>query len=150
SILGTGRCRWRDVNGPVLNTGTVRRAHPRWQLEPSARQRLVLEPEAETTAQPARPVDAVLALTPPHYVDVTAGLVGPLDVGMPDAIAAHLAAAPAVTAGEAAALGAELERRAKVIGLTGRVPLPLPPQKTELRTCAPVPRLELLLASVRV
>ena len=149
-ILSTGRCRWREVNGPELSAGPVRRAMPRWQLETGARQRLVIELEPETVGGPAPPLDAVLGLMPPYYVDVTAGLTGPLDLGLPDAIAARLAAAPSVSATEAAALAVALEHRVKAIGFADRVPLPKPALKTELRARAPVPRLELLLAPVRI
>ena len=97
-----------------------------------------------------QPLDAVLGLAPPYYVDVTAGLTGPLDLGLPDAIAARLAAAPSVNAAEAAALAVALEHRVKAIGLADRVPLPKPAQKTELRATAPIPRLELLLGPVRI
>ena len=45
-ILSTGRCRWREVNGPQLSAGPVRRAMPRWQLETGARQRLAIETRA--------------------------------------------------------------------------------------------------------
>ena len=150
SILSTGRCRWREVNGPVLTAGPVRRAVPRWQLDPGARQRLVIELEPETVGGPAPPLDAVLGLVPPYYVDVTAGLAGPLDLGLPETIAARLAAAPTVSATEAAAVAVALEQRLKAIRLEDRVPLPKPAQKTELRAIAPVPRLELLLAPVRI
>ncbi|HEU0060057.1 MAG TPA: DEAD/DEAH box helicase [Hyphomicrobiaceae bacterium] len=149
-ILSTGRCRWREVNGPELNAGPVRRARPRWRLDTGARQRLVIELEPETVGGPAPPLDAVLGLVPPYYVDVSAGLTGPLDLGLPEAIAARLAVAPSVSAAEAAALAVALEPRVKAMGLTDRVPLPKSALKTEVRTTAPVPRLELLLASVRI
>ena len=115
----------------------MRRAVPRWQLDTGARQRLAIELEPETADGPAQPPDAVLGLAPPYYVDVTAGLTGPLDLGLPDAIAARLAAAPSVNAAEAAALAVALEHRVKAIGLADRVPLPKPALKT---SCAP-PRL---------
>jgi len=147
-ILSTGRCRWREVNGPELSAGPVRYAMLRWRLDTGARQRLLIELEPETGPTPA--LDAVLGLVPPYYVDVTAGLTGPLDLGLPEAIAARLAAAPSVSPGEAAAIAVALEHRLKAIGLADRVPLPKSALKTELRTTAPVPRLELLLASVRI
>ena len=149
-ILSTGRCRWGEVNGPELSAGPMRRARLRWRLDAGARQRLVIELEPETVAGPAAPLDAVLGLVPPYYVDVGAGLTGPLDLGLPEAIAARLAAAPSVSAAEATALAVALEQRAKAIGLADRVPLPKSAQKTELRAVAPVPRLELMLAPMRI
>jgi superfamily II DNA or RNA helicase len=149
-VLSTGRCRWREVNGPALSAGPARRALPRWQLDTGARQRLVIELEPETVGGPAPPLDAILGLVPPYYVDVAAGLTGPLELGLPDALAAKLAAAPPVAAAEAAALCLALESRLTAIGLADRVPRPKPVQKTELRATTPVPRLELLLAPVRV
>jgi superfamily II DNA or RNA helicase len=149
-ILSTGRCRWREVNGPELSAGPVRRALAHWQLDTGARQRLVIKLEPETAGGPVPPLDAVLGLAPPYYVDVTAGLTGPLDLGLPDAIAARLAAAPSVSAAEAAALAVALEHRVKAIGLADHVPLPKSAQKTEVRATAPVPRLELLLAPVLI
>jgi superfamily II DNA or RNA helicase len=149
-ILSTGRCRWCEVNGRELRAGPVRRAMPRWRLDTGARQRLVIEFEPETVGGPAPPVDAVLGLAPPYYVDVTAGLTGPLDLGLPEAIAARLATAPSVSAAEAAELAVALEQRVKAIGLGDRIPLPKSALKTALRPIAPVPRLELLLAPVRI
>ncbi len=39
-ILATGRCHWRDLNGPVLSVGEARVAQLAWQRQPGGRQRL--------------------------------------------------------------------------------------------------------------
>ena len=75
---------------------------------------------------------------------------GPLDLGLPDAVAARVAATPAVTSAEAAAFTVALGRRLASSGLEDRIPLPMPPQKTEVRAIPPQPRLELLIAPVRL
>ncbi|MEZ0305311.1 MAG: SNF2-related protein, partial [Hyphomicrobiaceae bacterium] len=150
-MLGTARCRWGQVNGPVLNVGPARRATLRWRLGTGARQSLVIELEAETAkGDEAFKIDAVLATSPPFYVDLAACLAGPLDLGLPDAVAARVAATPAVTSAEAAAFTVALGRRLASSGLEDRIPLPMPPQKTDVRAIPPQPRLELLIAPVRL
>lgn len=150
-LLGTGRCRWGEVNGPVLSAGPARRARLQWRQEAGARQSLVVEPDEMTvTGDTTAKIDAVLATSPPHYVDLGTGLVGPLDLGLPDAVAARVAAMPSVTSAEAAAFTLALGRRLAASGLDDRIPLPAPPQKTEVRRASPRPRLELYMAPVRL
>ncbi len=151
-MLGSGRCRWGDVNGPVLSAGPTHRAHLEWRQEAGARQSLVIEAEdvsAERGGAELK-IDTVLATAPPHYVDLGAGLVGPLDLGLPDTVAARLAATPSVTSAEAAAFTVALGRRLASSGLADRIPLPMQPQKTVVRAVTPQPRLELYLAPVRL
>jgi len=92
----------------------------------------------------------VLPTAPPYYLAADAGLIGPLDLGLPPALAARLAEAPAVTSAEAAQFAALLDQRLAATPARNRVPLPQSPRTTELRAVTPVPRLELYLGDVRL
>ena len=147
-ILATGRCRYNSVHGPVLTQGAARQAAPQWRRTPNGRQRLTLE--LTQTEGEQQVCDTVLALEPPHYVDVATQLVGPLACGLPDRLVTQLVSAPEVTAAEAALFSTAFDRRLETIGLSGRVPLPMPAMKSESRRVTPTPRLELFLADVKI
>jgi superfamily II DNA or RNA helicase len=160
SILMTGRCRWKEVSGPVLSEGPARRAGLAWRIERGARQSLVIEPDASEphavepdggtagTQAKTLQIDAVLAASPPFYVDLGAGLAGPLDLGLPDAVAAHVASGPSLTGTEAEAFSIALQRHLHGGTIALRIPLPMPTPNTEVRAITPQPRLELLVAPV--
>jgi hypothetical protein len=150
-ILGTGRCRLGSVQGPVLSESPARVARPRWVRGsgPAGRQRLIFEAEPDADGV-VEAFDAVLPLAPPYYLDATSGLTGPLETGLPPALAARLAEAPEVSSSEAAQLGAMLGQRIAASGATAFVPLPATPQKAEMRQVRPVPRLELYIGDVRI
>jgi len=147
-ILDTGRCRHGDVHGPVLREGRARPASARWLLQQNGRQRLIFEAAEDDSA--ARPFEIVLPIAPPYYVDMEAGLVGPIACNLPDRMAQRLAAAPEVAPVEAAAFAGVLEHRLAAKGLGGRLPLPSAPLKTETRHVKPAPRLHLFLADARL
>ena len=92
----------------------------------------------------------MLPLSPPFYVAACSGTAGPLDLGLPPALAARLAEAPVVSSSEATQLAALLPKRLAALPGKQHVPLPEVPNKTETRKVAPVPRLELYLGDVRV
>ena len=147
-ILDTGRCRHGDIHGPVLREGQVRPASARWLLQKNGRQRLVFEAAESDSA--AMPFTIVLPIAPPYYVDLEAGLVGPIACDLPDRMAQRLAAAPEIAPVEAAAFAGVLEHRLAAKGLNGRLPLPSAPLKTETRHVKPSPRLHLFLGDVRL
>jgi hypothetical protein len=146
-ILDTGRCRHGGVHGPVLREGRARPASAHWLLQKNGQQRLIFE-AAEGDA--ARPFESVLPIAPPYYVDMEAGLVGPIACNLPDRMAHRLAAAPEIAPVEAAAFAGVLGHRLAAAGLGGRLPLPSAPLKTETRHLKPAPRLHLFLADARL
>lgn len=150
-ILSTGRCRLGSVQGPALQEGPAMPAHLRWVREDGSAggQRLIMEAEPDADGVVSE-FDAVLPLSPPFYVAASSGTAGPLDLGLPPALAARLAEAPVVSSSEAAQLAALLPKRLAALPAKQHVPLPEVPNKTETRNAAPVPRLELYLGDVRV
>ncbi len=86
--LQTGRCRLRDVSGPVLFLGPSRPAEPIWAELTGGSQRFRLtEVQGE-----------VIPLSPPWYVDPGSGLCGPLDSGLEPDVAETLLCGPPVLA----------------------------------------------------
>lgn len=150
-LLSTGRCRLGGVQGPILQEGMTQNATLRWLRVDGAtgRQRLIMDPEPDSDGVIAT-LDAVLPLAPPYYVDTKTGLVGPLDLGLPPALAARLAEAPEVLPSEATQLTVALDQRVTAIGINAKLPLPEPPQESELRNILPVPRIELCVGEVRI
>lgn len=171
--LATGRCRLETVNGAPLREGPPRRATAHWQTLAGGRQRLAFtlaETDAadamaaprhtpvEDTARAARgpesaktaAIDAILPTTPPLYVDAAAGLVGPLDLGLPDPLAQGLAELPDITPTEAHAFCTAFAKRLSALDLAHRVPLPAPPQSVVQRTITPRPRLEVFMGRLAV
>ncbi len=136
AILETGRCRWRHVHGPALAPGAARRAEPRWQATEDGSQRFSLAMEGD--------MDDILPLAPPHYVDVAAGLCGPVDTGLTDTVAAALLEVPPVPAAEAEAVGTALAERFP--GSPQLVPRVF--RRTEKRRTQPVPHLRLFAESL--
>jgi hypothetical protein len=98
----------------------------------------------------ARPFESVLPIAPPYYVDLEAGLVGPIACNLPNRIAQRLAAAREIAPVEAAAFAGVLEHRLAAADLGGRLPLPSAPLKTETRHVKPAPLLHLFLADARL
>jgi hypothetical protein len=130
AVLATGRCHLRRFDSTPLKAGPARHARAEWDWRPDASQALVwsIEPPAEL----------VLPLEPPWYVDGARGEAGPLDSGLPPALASALALAPHVPAAEAPAVRAALARDAG----DARVPLPQAAEEVFERH-APVPHLTL-------
>ena len=173
ALLATGRLHWGRTEGPQLTSGPIAMGEPRWTTDAIGRQRLVIAQQA--AAGPA-PFDAVLPLAPLHYVDTVQGLVGPIETGLPEALAVEVARAPAVSQSEAALVGALMRERlscaprgngrieAKEVfeaatdpdaaGLpAGRVPmlpLPIAAEQVEVRTIRPTLRLRLAMADARL
>ncbi len=160
TVLATGRCHYETVHGPVLNEGPVRKAVARWQLEANAHQRLVIEPvHADSTVSnissqdddgASHAFETILPLAPPHYIELETGLVGPLNLGLPERFAAGLVAAPAISSREATALAAALETKLGPLGLADQIPMPTCPRTIKRRRRAPVPWLHMFLGSARI
>jgi len=131
AALATGRCRWREAGGPVLEAGEAREARFVWRLGVDVRQHLM--PDLDPAPH------AVAAVAPPWYVDLDARCCGPLETGLAPEVAAALAAAPALDAGRSIDLPGEL---AEILDAVG-VPRPPRPQMREIPG-PPVPRLRLL------
>jgi superfamily II DNA or RNA helicase len=94
AMLATGRCHYGTDEAPALGEGTPRPATPEWAMGPDGSQQLRFHSE------PA--ADAVVPLAPPWYVDLQRRQCGPLECGLPPALAQALAKAPTITAGQAA------------------------------------------------
>ena len=132
-ILGTGRARWLALDGPTLGAGPACPGSLSWR-------------EAGAGALlPRLTVDGagtLLAATPPVYVDIAAGLVGPVETGQPARVAAALFRSPPVAATALVALNERLMRRAPALaGLTP--PTPTTERRIGVR---PTPSLRLFTA----
>ena len=180
AAAASGRLRLGTINGPLLAQGPVVRAAAQWVRAGGGGQRLAFVPLADDAGQAVPRFDRVLPLAPPIYVDREAGRIGCIETGLPPALAAEIASAPLVGAGEAAVVKELMRQRLKrpgsgspIAGAAPRVggaeldpgqaagpdartepetllPLPEAPDDVEVRKVAPVPRLELLVTQVRV
>ena len=136
-ILETGRARWLTLDGAPLRPGSPRQGHISWQVVDEIAVLPRLEVDGDAIA---------LAATPPVYVDVTAGLVGPIDTGQPPRIAAALFRAPPVAADGIPALNAKLSARLPTLAALA----PPAPETERWSGLKPVPVLRLLTASLPV
>jgi superfamily II DNA or RNA helicase len=135
SILATGRCHWLRIGGPNLSAGPARRGEPSWTSGDDGTQKLIYRVDGGAA-------DAILPVVPPHYVDLTSGLVGSIESGLPDRVAAALVMAPPIPPGQVSTLHVEIERR-----LPGRaLPLPHELERTERTDVEPIRCLRLFVA----
>ena len=135
AIVATGRARWLSVGGIALSLGPVRQGHVRWDMGDGAEMRLRLEAG-----------DGVIALNaaPPVYVDVEAGLIGPLDLGLAPKLAYRLVGAPPAPVEHAALLAERMAQK-----LPDLAPLAPPPPAPPVRyTDPPRPTLRLMRAEL--
>ena len=132
-ILATGRARWLTLDGPALSVGLARRGILFWdEIEAG-----VLLPRLRLDEE-----GVVLAGTPAVYVDPRAGIVGPVETGLPAPIVKALFRAPPVAATALAALNWQLAHSAPT--LAGLVPST--PVSERRRGVKPVPCLRLFTA----
>jgi SNF2 family DNA or RNA helicase len=130
AALATGRCHLADGESPRLSEGAPRSGQLRWAFSVEGSQHIVCDSSP--------PVQHILPLAPPWYVDVAQRQCGPLETGLPEHLAEALSGAPEI-APEYAALAREaLSAR---IGLAA--PLPAIPEPPELREVPPVAHLRL-------
>ena len=136
-VLETGRARWLTIDGPQLRPGSPRQGRISWQQvdETAVLPRLEIEGDA-----------LVLTATPPVYVDAAAGLVGPVETGLPPRVAAALFRAPAIAATGIPALNARLSTRLPVLAALA----PPTPETERWSGMSPIPVLRLLTASLPV
>ena len=128
AILATGRCRWRDKNGPVLREGEPRDGQPAWSPpDEQGRQRPILDLGSPETV--------VLPLSPPWYADPDAGVCGPLATELGPALLTAWIQAPPVAPEEIATVSERLA------GLPVKLPPPRPIPVEEIAAGAPTPRL---------
>lgn len=127
-ILATGRARWAAAEGVPAVEGPPAAGRIAWRLRPDGAQEAALD-------LPERLVG--FRLPAPWYAEPASGRLGPVEAGMPDALAARLLAAPPIPAEAAPRVAAELARR-----LPGRaVPPPAALDPPETPSGPPVPRL---------
>ncbi|MEF2551664.1 DEAD/DEAH box helicase [Aurantimonas sp. A2-1-M11] len=112
-ILGTGRARWRAIDGPALSAGPPVEASFAWIATDDGRIRPQLSPRP--SGEEGGPDLHYLKSVPPLYVDVSAGLMGPVHTGLPARQAHTFLEAPAIAAAESAAVAAIIEARGGVI-----------------------------------
>ena len=74
AMLATGRLHYRNGETPALRESAPRPATPEWAMRPDGSQQLKFRCEP--------PVDAVMPLAPPWYVDLQRHECGPLECGL--------------------------------------------------------------------
>ncbi len=130
-ILATGRCRWRDIQGPPLALGAPRQARLGWQLgDDGCQSAAIVEIEAAAIALPC---------AAPWYVDPAAYLAGPLEFDVPSGVVGAFLAAPPLDPVQAAAVGGVFERDLGALAL----PRPRGDMVEEVRNAPLVPVLRL-------
>jgi superfamily II DNA or RNA helicase len=168
TVLATGRLRHGTPHGPVLNAGPEVPAEARW-IKLGHGQKLSFAPLAPTTAAPGVETgpcsvsfDLILALDPPHYVDLRAGQVGTIKTELPPAMAVEVARAPSMTAAEATLVkqlwqeereaAPKPSRRGAPCCLTPTDLLPMPEAPDAVETCVvtPIPRLDLIVGQAHL
>jgi superfamily II DNA or RNA helicase len=168
TLLVSGQLRYGVLDGPGLRAGPAVRAEPRWVSGERGSQTLMFAAVGEDAAEigGGHHFDAVLPLHPLRYVDLAEGVVGAIETRLPHALAVEVARAPTIAASEAAIIKETMRQRLKPIreGAMDRLPagiaadyddapvLPLPeaPDNVEMRSIAPVPRLDLMVAAMGV
>ena len=131
-ILETGHARWLTPEGATLAAGETLPGELHWVLGPDGQQRIALR---------LPPGVHRLALPAPWYLDPATGMLGPLDCGMPGAMAQRLLAAPPVPPEAAAHVATELARRVPAmpspVNPGAAEPLGGPPERRLLLMTAP-------------
>ena len=139
SLVATGRCHWRTLEGLVLRPGPEREVRAAWAADGAGRQRFVLQLEQAE--------GVMLDVSPPMYLDVDAGLIGAARSDLPPLLAEALLAAPPVPGAVAEDVA---ERLAKALApLALAAPLPKAAGGLETLRVAPKPVARLALAKVR-
>ena len=130
AALGTGRCHFENTERPALQEAAPRSASVAWEFRADGAQQLML--------RTAPPSERVLPLAPPWYLDLRTGACGPIETGLPPALAETLARAPPVAPRHVPAIRAALSAHA------GAITLPLPQVVEEvMQRVEPRPHLQL-------
>ncbi len=82
-VIGTGRCYWQDIEGPVLTLGEPVAADVGWELLISGWQRLFWHVEGDAG-------DRQLPLLPPWLLDVDIGVCRAMSAGIDEELAGRL------------------------------------------------------------
>jgi superfamily II DNA or RNA helicase len=166
-LLQSGQLRYGAMDGAPLSGGPSVRGEPRWVKAARGEQTLTFVPIDQPAPSDAaeedrgRGFDVILPLSPPHYVDLAEGLAGAIETGLPHDFAVEVARAPTIAPSEAAIVKEMMRKRLKPgsgdngeHALSGGgaqiLPLPETPDNIEIRSIAPVPRLELMVTDARV
>ncbi len=136
-IIATGRAYWGSLQGPVVTAAPPRPASLGWSLQDDGSQSPVI-----TLAEPA----VALRVPPPWFVEPESGLMGPLQLDLPEAVVGRLLDAPAVPAEHVELVRSELTRR--VPNLT--LPVPTALDEPEVVQAPLRPHLRLLVGRPRL
>lgn len=131
-VVATGRTFWKALQGQPLRWSEARRGRIEWRLA------------SASGSRPYLIVDGATALNaePPVYVDEAAGVVGPVELDVPAALAYRLLAAPPIAPAHVALVARRLAE--KLPGLSPEF-LPAEPEAPRQIDEDPVPVLHLML-----
>jgi len=137
-ILATGRAHWLEAKGPALSLGPARPGRIIWEGG-GAGAELVLRLDAG---------EGLVALNgaPPFYVDVAAGLIGPIDLGVTPKLAFRLVCAPAAPVEHVALLAERMAQKFPDLAQLA----PPPPAPPTVVAEPPRPRLRLFRAHLPI
>ncbi|MBK1700879.1 DEAD/DEAH box helicase [Thiococcus pfennigii] len=127
-MLASGRLHLQGDPGRALRRGAPLATALRWVRGGDGRYRVASE---------RHPPAELLPVMPPWYLDAASGTCGPLASGLPDALAATLIAAPALTARAARIV------RERLAALPVALPLPGEVEDIDLGIVTPIPCLTL-------
>ena len=104
-IVNTGRAYWGDHNRPPLRWGETRQGRIEWRRS------------SQAGIAPHLIVEHAIALNsePPVYVDEAAGMVGPVETGLPARLAHRLLSAPIIPPSQAAEVARRLGQKLPAI-----------------------------------
>ena len=117
-LLATGRARWGNAEGPVLAEGPQRQGQITWITKPDASQQAALALDEGLTG---------VRIPAPWYADPAAGLIGPINLDLPQKMVTRLLNAPSIPPEAAAEVRARLSRRMPA----AKVPVPAELQPPE-------------------
>ncbi|MEM6995339.1 MAG: SNF2-related protein, partial [Myxococcota bacterium] len=138
-FVTTGRCYLADTGTPALRMSEPRRASVQWVTDDAGRQRLavMMTVERPDRADETVEADALLPLSPLHYVETHTGKTGPLQFDFPERLADALADLPVLEPETVAQLPSDLAERLDEFGLPRPTARPVAWQPD----CPPTPRL---------
>ncbi len=139
-LVETGRAFVGTPGAGMLQLGPERSGTVSWACLEDGSQTLQVRLESEDDGQPG-PVVTSLPLGSPYYLDPASGVVGPLDVPLPDAVVTALATSPVLQPEAVSSLDDTFLDQLERAGL----PLPHVQQWEQVRGVSPRPRLRLEL-----
>jgi hypothetical protein len=132
SVLATGRCKFNDKNGPVLQLGAELPGVLAWHKTEFERYRL------ELLSQGVDDSNSCLSWRFPWYLNRATNEIGPIKVDIPWSLLRPILRIRAITASESVALTCKLAD----FGLSKLIPPPpLDTQKVQVRLVKPKPQL---------